>query len=73
MNTIELDENRYFAQHLIDLLAAQEFKTFQCLLTDNGMTLTDFVDTTINALMPPPDLTTYYHAIQRYIVTGAIS
>lgn len=72
MNTIDFDENRNFAEYLVKLLAQQEFKTFQCLLADHGLTLTDFVDLTINTLMPPPDLTTYYHAVQQYITTGAI-
>ena len=72
MNTIDFDENRHFAEYLVKLLARGEFKTFQCLLADNGHTLTDFVDLTVNALMPPPDLTAYYHSIQRYIATGEL-
>jgi hypothetical protein len=72
MNTIDFDQNRYFCEHLIDLLAKQEFRTFQCLLADHGHTLSDFIDLTIDALMPPPDLTTYYHAVQQYIVTGVM-
>jgi hypothetical protein len=72
MNTVEFDENRHFIEHLVKLLAQGEYKTFQCLIADHGLTLTDFVDLTINALLPPPDLTGYYHAVQRYITTGEI-
>jgi hypothetical protein len=72
MNTVEFDENRHFTEHLVSLLAHGEYKTFQCLIADHGLTLTDFVDLTINALLPPPDLTGYYHAVQRYITTGDI-
>jgi hypothetical protein len=72
MNTIEFDENRHFAEYLVKLLAQGDFKTFQCLIADHRLTLTDFVDLTVNALMPPPDLITYYHAVQRYITTGEL-
>lgn len=72
MNTIEFDENRHFAEYLVKLLAQSDFETFQCLLADNGHTLTDFVDLTVNALMPAPDLTGYYHSVQRYITTGEL-
>jgi hypothetical protein len=72
MNTVEFDENRHFTEHLVKLLSQGEYKTFQCLIADHGLTLTDFVDLTINALLPPPDLTGYYHAVQRYITTGDI-
>ncbi len=72
MNTVEFDENRHFTEHLVKLLAQGEHKTFQCLIADHGLTLTDFVNLTINALLPPPDLTGYYHAVQRYITTGDI-
>lgn len=72
MNTIDFDENRFFCEHLTKLLAQGEFKTFQCLLADHGHTLTDFIELTINALMPPPDLTGYFWAIQRFITTGEL-
>jgi hypothetical protein len=72
MNTIDFEESRHFTEHLVRLLAQGEYKTFQCLIADHGLTLTDFVDLTINALLPPPDLTGYYHAVQRYITTGDI-
>ncbi len=72
MNTIDFDENRYFCEHLIKLLAEGDYKTFQCLLADHGLTLTDFVDLTINALMPPPNLTGYFLAIRTYITTGEL-
>lgn len=73
MNTIDFDDNRHFCEYLVKLLAQHEFKTFQCLLADHGYTLTDFVDMTVNALMPPPDLTGYYHAVQKFIATGEMS
>ena len=73
MQTIDFDQNRFFCEHLINLLAEGEFKTFQCLLADNGHTLTDFVDMTINALMPAPDLTAYFWALQKYIGTGEMT
>jgi hypothetical protein len=73
MNTIDFDQNRNFCEYLAALLASQEFKTFACLLSDNGMTLTDYIDQTIDALMPPPDLTGYFAAIQKYIGTGEMT
>jgi hypothetical protein len=73
MNTIEFEENRHFAEHLVKLLAEGDFKTFQCLIADHGLTLTDFVDLTINALMPPPELTGYFGAVQKFIATGEMS
>ena len=72
MNNIDFDENRFFCEHLSKLLAQGEFETFQCLLADHGHTLTDFVDLTVNALMPPPDLTAYFWAVQRFIATGEL-
>ena len=72
MNTIDFDENRFFVQRLIELLYAQRFEDFQSVLLAHGMTLTDFIDATINALTPPPDLTQYFWAIQRYITTGEL-
>jgi len=73
MNTIDFDDNRNFCKYLTKLLAEGDFETFQCLLTDNGHTLTEFIDLTINALMPPPDLTAYFGAVQRYLTTGEMS
>ena len=72
MNTNDFDQNRYFCEHLIQLLAEGDYKTFQCLLADHGLTLTDFVDLTINALMPPPDFTGYFLAVRHYINTGEL-
>jgi hypothetical protein len=72
MNTIDFDDNRNFCEYLIKLLADGEYETFQCLLSDHGHTLTDFVDLTINALMPPPNLTGYFLAIRTYITTGEL-
>ena len=72
MNTIDFDENRYFFFFFFKLLAEDDLKTFQCLLADHGLTLTDFVDLTINALMPPPNLTGYFLAIRTYITTGEL-
>ena len=72
MNTIDFDENRYFCEHLVKLLTDGDYKTFQCLLADHGLTLTDFVDLTINTLMPSPDLTGYFLAVRHYINTGEL-
>ena len=72
MNTIDFDDNRHFCEHLVQLLTEGDFKTFQCLLADHGLTLTDFADLTINALMPPPDLTGYFLAVRHYINTGEL-
>ena len=73
MSTIQFDENRYFCEYLCGLLDAQEFKTFQCLLADNGHSLNDFVDMTVDALMPPPNLVSYFEAVQKYIKTGEMT
>lgn len=72
MNSIDFEEKRHFCDYLIELLENQEFKTFECLLADHGLTLTDFIDLTINALMPPPDLTGYFLAVRHYINTGEL-
>jgi hypothetical protein len=72
MNTIDFDDNRNFCEYLTKLLADHDYETFQCLLADHGHTLTDFVDLTINALMPPPNLTGYFLAIRTYITTGEL-
>ncbi|MDZ7893238.1 MAG: hypothetical protein U5L73_15980 [Rhodoferax sp.] len=72
MNTIDFDENRYFCEHLTKLLAEGDYETFQCLLADHGHTLTDFVNLTINALMPPPDLTGYFLSVRTFINTGEL-
>lgn len=73
MHTIDFDQNRFFCEHLTKLLTDGEFKTFACLLADHGLTLTDYIDQTVNALMPPPDLTAYFWALQKYIGTGEIT
>jgi hypothetical protein len=73
MNSIAFDENRLFCDHLIELLANQEFKTFQCLLADHGLTLTDFTELTIDALIPPPNFTGYFEAVQKFIHTGEMT
>lgn len=72
MNSIAFDENRHFCEHLNKLLAQSDFKTFQSLLTEHRLSLTDFVDLTIDALMPPPDFTSYFWAVQRFIATGEL-
>lgn len=72
MNTIDLDDNRNFCEYLTKLLADGDYETFQCLLAYHGLTITDFVDLTINALMPPPNLTGYFLAIRTYITTGEL-
>lgn len=72
MNTIDFDDNRNFCEYLTKLLADGDHETFQCLLADHGLTLTDFADLTINSLMPPPNLTGYFLAIRTYITTGEL-
>lgn len=72
MNTIDFDDNRNFCEYLTKLLADGDYETFQCLLADHGLTLTDFVNLTINALIPPPNLTGYFLAIRSYINTGEL-
>lgn len=73
MNTIDFDENRKFCEEMSNLLAHEKFKTFECLLADNGHSLTDYLNLMIDALMPQPDLSGYFWAVQNYARTGEIT
>lgn len=72
MNTIDFDENRHFVAHVIEALNAHRFDDFESLLSEHHMSLSQFVTATIDALLPLPDLTSYYLAIQRFMNEGEL-
>ena len=63
-------KDKNFCEYQQNLLDKGEFKTFECLLTDNGLTISEYIQMTANSVLQPPDLNGYFEALKKFTVTG---
>ena len=63
-------KDKNFCEYQQDLLNKGEFQTFECLLCDNGLTLSEYIKKVADSVLPPPDLNCYFEALRKFTTTG---